>query len=138
MARRNQFKMNESQRRVRRFSESFRQQKVQELESGISTPSEIIREYEVSYTSIRRWITKYGRNKYDKPKRIIVESESDTKKLIELRKKVAELERIIGQKQLQLDFNHKMIELAEEFYKVDIKKKFSGKRSSISGTKEKK
>lgn len=138
MARRNQFKMNESQRRLRRFSESFRQQKVQELESGTSTPSEIIREYQVSYTSIRRWINKYGRNQYDKPKRIIVESESDTKKLLELRKRVAELERIVGQKQLQIDFNKKMIELAEDFYKVDIKKKFSDKPSSTSGTTEKK
>jgi len=138
MARRKYFKMNESQRRLRRFSESFRQEKVLELESGITSARDIIKEYEVSYTSIRRWINKYGKNKNDKPKRIIVESESDTKKLIELRKRVAELERIDGQKQLQIDFNKKMIELAEEFYKVDIKKKNSGKPSSTSGSTEKK
>jgi transposase-like protein len=137
MARRKQFKMSESQRRLRRFSESFRQEKVHELESGVSTSSDIIKEYEVSYTSIRRWLDKYGNNN-NKPKRIIVESESDTKKLLELRKRVAELERVVGQKQLQIDFNKKMIELAEEFYKIDIKKKFTDKRSSTSGTTEKK
>lgn len=138
MARRNQFEMSESQRRVRRFSESFRQEKVVELESGITTAREIIKEYEVSYTSIKRWLDKYGNRIKNKPKRIIVESESDTKKLLELRKRVAELERVVGQKQLQIDFNKKMIELAEEFYKVDIKKKFSDKPSSTSGTTEKK
>ena len=138
MARRNQFKQSESQRRLRRFSESFRQEKVHELESGISSVRDIIKEYEVSYTSIRRWIDKYGVKNITKPKRVIVESESDTKKLIELRKRVSELERIVGQKQLQIDFNEKMIELAEEFYKVDIKKKFTDKRSSTSGTTGKK
>ena len=138
MARRKQFKQSESQRRLRRFSESFRQEKVHELESGISSVRDIIKEYEVSYTSIRRWIDKYGVKNITKPKRVIVESESDTKKLIELRKRVSELERIVGQKQLQIDFNEKMIELAEEFYKVDIKKKFTDKRSSTSGTTGKK
>jgi len=58
-----------------------------------------------------------------KPERLIVESDSDTKKLLELKKRVAELERIVGQKQIMIDFKDKMIELAEEHYKFDIKKK---------------
>ena len=39
--------------------------------------------------------------------RVIVESESDTAKLLALKAKVADLERIIGQKQVQLDFKDK-------------------------------
>ncbi len=35
---------------------------------------------------------------------------------------MADLERIIGQKQVLLDFSDKMIYLAEETYGVDIKK----------------
>ena len=60
----------------------------------------------------------------------------DTKKLLELKKKVAELERIIGQKQIMLDFKDKMIEIAEQTYGVDIKKKFSTQPSKTSGKTE--
>jgi hypothetical protein len=62
-----------------------------------------------------------------KKERVIVETESDTARLLELRKQVAELERMLGQKQIVIDFQEKMIGLAEEHYGVDIKKKFSGK-----------
>jgi hypothetical protein len=66
-----------------------------------------------------------------------VESDSDTKKLIELQKRIAELERLVGQKQIQLEFKDKMIELAEQYYRIDIKKKFENKPSSGSGADEK-
>lgn len=67
----------------------------------------------------------------------IVETESDTRKLQKLKNEIAELERKLGQKQVELDFNSKMIELAEEEYQIDIKKKFGGKQSSGSGKTEK-
>ncbi len=73
-----------------------------------------------------------------KPERLIVESDSDTAKLIELRKKIAELERTVGQKQIVIDFKDKMIELAEEHYNIDIKKNFSTQQSSTTGKTEKK
>ncbi|MFT5771446.1 MAG: transposase, partial [Algoriphagus sp.] len=65
--------------------------------------------------------------------RLIVESQSDTIQLLDLKKKVAELERVVGQKQLLIDFQLKMIELAEDEYRIDIKKKFSGEPSSSTG-----
>ena len=64
---------------------------------------------------------------------MFIESKSDTRKIEELNKKVAELERLLGQKQILLDFQTRMIELAEEEYRVDIKKKFSSDRLSGSG-----
>jgi hypothetical protein len=60
--------------------------------------------------------------------------ESETQKLISLQAKVAELERIIGQKQVTIDFQAKMIELAEQSYGIDIKKKFDCQPSSTSGS----
>ena len=72
----------------------------------------------------------------NKKERLIIESDSDTRQLLELKKKVAELERIIGQKQVMLDFKDKMIELAEETYGVDIKKKFTTSPSNSSGSTE--
>ena len=59
-----------------------------------------------------------------KGSKTVVESESDTRKLLEYKQRIAELERTIGQKQLMIDFQAKMIELAEQEYGVDIKKKF--------------
>jgi transposase len=132
MANRNQFKMSIAQRRVRNFSESFKIEKVREIESGVTRICELVREYELTDTTLRRWRKKYGTMK-KKPERLIVETDSDTKKLLELRKRVAELERIVGQKQIMIDFKDKMIELAEEYYKVDIKKNFSTQPSSSTG-----
>lgn len=123
MATRDQFKLSTSARRRRRFSEEFKQKKVREIEQKITTIAEVSRQYEVLSNNVGKWVIKYGTN-YMKGVRTIVESESDTRKILELKAKVAELERIIGQKQVQLDFKDKMIDLAEEAYNVDIKKKF--------------
>lgn len=132
MANRNQFKMSIAQRRVRNFSESFKIEKVRELESGTIRICELVEEYEITDTTVRRWKAKYGKVK-KKPERLILETDSDTKKLLELKMRVAELERIVGQKQIMIDFKDKMIELAEEHYKIDIKKNFSTQPSSSIG-----
>lgn len=129
--------MSKEERQRRTFSENFKKRKVKELETGQTKVSDLCRQYEVSSTSVHRWVSKFGAMK-GKPERLIVESQSDTTQLLELKKRVAELEQIIGQKQLLIDFKDKMIQLAEEYYQVEIKKKFSGELSSISGKKEKK
>lgn len=119
--------------RIKRyFSEGFKRKKVEEIEKNVSKVSEICKEYQVSHVAVYKWIYKYSAMR-KKGEKQIVESESDTRKLIELKEKIKELERIIGQKQIQLDFKDKMIELAEEEYKVDIKKKLASKLSSGSG-----
>jgi len=135
MATRSQFKMSTAERRRRNFSDSFKIQKVRELETGKTKVSEICKQYEVTGTNVYRWMKKFGTMK-DKKERLIVESESDTKQLLALKKKVAELERVIGQKQILIEFKDKMIELAEETYGVNIKKKFSTQQSDTSGTTE--
>jgi transposase-like protein len=120
----NQISLTLAQRRQRHFSEGFRQAKVKELEAGLVTVSELCRTYQCSYSTVYRWIAKFGTNS-PKPERLIMENLSDTQQLLALKQRVAELERTIGQKQLIIDFKDKMIELAEEHYQVDIKKKFS-------------
>ncbi len=135
MATREQFKMTTAERRRRHFSDSFKIQKVRELETGKTKVSELCKQYEVSNVAIYRWLNKFGAMK-DKKERLIVETDSDTRQLLELKKEVAELERIIGQKQILIDFKDKMIELAEDTYGVDIKKKFSTQPSSTSGITE--
>jgi Spy/CpxP family protein refolding chaperone len=67
----------------------------------------------------------------------IVESKSDTAKIKALEERIKELERTVGQKQLMIDFKDKMIELAEQRYSVDIKKKLGSKASSGLSTTNK-
>ena len=131
------YKLSKSQRIRRRFGEEFKIKRVKEIESGQVRLCEIVKEYQVSYQAIYKWINKYGMSKDRKQERLIVESQSDTARLLALRKKVAELERTVGQKQIELDFAKKIIELAEDHYKIDIKKKFTDTRSATIGKKGK-
>lgn len=136
MARLEQLKNDQQHRQNRYFSEDLKRSKVKELERNLVTISELSREYQVSRTSIYKWIYKYSTNR-KRQERQIVESMSDTRKIKELQEKIKELERIVGQKQIQIDFKEKMIEIAEEKYGIDIKKKKGSRLSSGSGKTEK-
>ena len=59
---------------------------------------------------------------------------SDTKKIELLEERIKDLERALGQKQMMIDIKDKMIEIAEETYDIDIKKKLVSKASSGSST----
>lgn len=135
MARRDQFQMSTEERQRRSFSPSFKTAKVREIEQGKTKVSDICKQYEVSAVNVYRWLDKYGKMKKQKVK-MVVEAESDTHQLLLLKQKVAELERIIGQKQVLLDFKDKMIDIAEEMYGVDIKKKCTTKPSNTTGNRE--
>jgi transposase len=132
MAKRQQFKLSTEERRRRTFSEEFKRKKVREIEQKITTIAEVSREYDVRASNVSKWLLTYSNN-HMKGVRTIVESESDTRKLIDQQQKIAELERIIGQKQLMIDFQAKMIELTEQEYGIDIKKKLEKKPSSGTG-----
>lgn len=125
-------KLTNEERKRRRFSESFKRKKVQEIESGQVKISEICRQYQVRRQNVDRWRRKYGSMEKEK-ERLIVETESDTLKIKELQLRIAELERIVGQKQIEIDFKDKMIEIAEEHYGIDIKKKCDPSPSVTSG-----
>lgn len=114
-------KLTKEERDIRRFSESFRRKKVQEIESGQVKISEVCRVYQTSRASVYKWIKKFGTMK-SKNERLVVETDSDSKKLIEMQKRISELERMVGQKQIQIDFLNKVIDVAEETYNVEIKK----------------
>jgi len=121
------------ERMQRYFSEEIKKKKVNELDHNLTSISEICREYQISRTSVYRWLNKYSRMRQKKQKQV-VEAQSDTRKIGRLKDEVRELERIVGQKQLKIDFLEKMIEIAEQEYGVDIKKKLSSRPSSGIGT----
>jgi transposase len=125
-------KLTVKERRNRYFSEDFKRKKVSEIDRNLICISAVCREYQVSHTAVYKWIYKYSAMRKKGIKQV-VENKSDSKKLQQMRDQIRELERIVGEKQIKLDFQEKMIELAEQEYKIDIKKKFSGKRSSGTG-----
>jgi transposase len=106
----------------RYFSEDFKKGKVREIERNLSSITDICRTYSVSRTSVYKWIYTYSVMAKKQIKQV-VEAKSDTQKIKALENRIKELERIIGQKQLLLEFKDKMIEIAEADYHVDIKKK---------------
>jgi len=124
------------ERQYRYFSEDFKRKKVLEIERGLTSIGEIKRQYQVSGTAIYKWIYKYSMGK-EKGERMVLESKSDTVKIKLLKEQVAQLERLVGQKQIKIDFLEKMIEIAGEEYGIDIKKKHSTQQSSVSGKAEK-
>lgn len=126
MATKHQFKQTTEERRMRTFSEELKQKIVREIEQKKTTIAQISRQYEVRENTVSKWVKKYSMGKIPKV-RTIVESESDTVKMLNYQKKIAELEQLVGQKQVVIEFQNKMIELAEQEYKIDIKKKLETK-----------
>lgn len=136
MAKRDQFSLTLAERRRRTFSDTFKRNKVREIELGLVKVSEISKQYQVSPASIYKWINKFGSQK-NQSERIIVETMSDTRALKEMKQRLAELERMLGQKQIEVEFYQKMINLAEEHYGIEIKKNYSTSPCDNSGSNEK-
>ncbi len=118
------------------FTEDYKKELVRLFEQGRFSVPQLGKLYGVCYSVIYRWIYKYS-NFNEKGFRIIEMKQSSTSKVKELEQRVKELERMVGQKQIKIDFLEKMIEIAEHQLKVDIKKKSSTPLSAGSAKKGK-
>lgn len=127
------FQSTKGARRHRYFSEDFKKRKVEELEKKLTSVAELCRTYQVSRSAVYKWIFKYSLMK-KKGVRMVVETDSDTARIKALQDYVAKLEQLVGQKQFEIDFLKKQMELSSAQYGVDFKKKHSGKPSSGSGS----
>lgn len=122
----------------RYFSEAFKKEKVNEILSKRTTIKELSLLYEIKPAVIYRWLHNYSKVKLSGIK-IHYEMETEEQKTLFYKDKVAELERIVGMKQIEIDFLNKLIEIASSELNVDIKKNFSTLRSNGSGiTRQKK
>jgi transposase len=134
MATRDSFKLSIRERQRRHFSDNFKKEKVRLIERGSIKVSDICKTYHVSPTAVYKWINLFGSE--PKIEKLIVENNSETKALLDMQKRLAELERLLGQKQIELEFYKKMVDLAEDFYDIDIKKNSSIRPSDSSGSTE--
>lgn len=118
---------------IRTFSESFKRQKVAEIDSGKTKISDIVKEYGVADTNVRKWLKKYSLT--HKPAlKMVIELESEAQKTAQLAKRVAELERIVGVKQLEIDFLNTLVKVSSEELGTDLRKVFFTKHSTASPT----
>lgn len=118
------------QRRI--FSEDFKKSKVKELIEKRLTILEVCRLYEISRPAVYKWIYKYSPH-YQQKTILVVQMESEAYKAQQLLQRVADLERVIGQKQMEIDFLNKLLEVGGEELGFDLKKNFSTKLSNGTG-----
>jgi len=115
------------------FSDQVKKQTVSDIEKGKCSVSQAQRELQVSPQTIYNWIYRYSRYLH-KNKVLIVEEKSEAYRSKELENKIKDLEAALGRKQLEVEILNKIIDLAGDEYKTDLKKNFSGQRSSGSGS----
>ncbi len=118
-------------RKIRHFSDSFKEKVVKDLDSGLTSIREVSTLYDVKQQTVYNWLYRYSVH-HKKGSRMVVELQSEGKKTEQLEKRVAELERFIGQKQLSIDYLEKLVALAGAHYQTDLKKNFA--TPSLSGT----
>jgi transposase len=106
----------------RTFSEEFRRRKVFEIENKITSISKISREYYVSRSAVYYWMRKYSKH-YHSPTNVVIQMESEEEKTKKLQARIAELERALGRKQMEVDYLNKLIELEGDRLGEDLKKK---------------
>lgn len=113
-----------------RYSEDFKRARVKSILSKEYTILQLSKHYGISQTSLYKWIYRYSDLK--KGTRMVTEIESEGARSEKLRLRVAELERIVGQKQMALDIAEKTIAVASAELGYDVKKKFAVPLSNTS------
>lgn len=114
-------------RKRRVFSEAFKREKVSEIVSGQISIQAFCRLWQVSSTSVYRWIYRYS-DQHQKGTVMIIQKESEAAKVAALQKQIAALEQALGQKQMIIDYQEKLIEEASKELGMDIKKNINAKR----------
>lgn len=111
-------------RERRIFSEDLKKKAVRDLTSKRTTIRALINEHQVSEQTVYRWLYKYSPY-HERKCTLVVQMKSEETKNSELQKRVADLERVVGQKQLEIDFLNKLLEIGSSELGFDLKKNFN-------------
>ena len=124
-------------RKRRSYTDEFKKELVNAFESGKFSVTQLEKLYGIRSTVIYRWIYKFSIFN-EKGIRVVEMKKSSSLKLKELAQKVKDLERIVGQKQIKIDYLEKMIDIAKDEFDIDIKKKHNTSQSvGLEKTKRK-
>jgi transposase len=125
------FQKNDKINRI--FSEALKRDKVALIMQNKLTIQQCCKLYGMRPTTVYRWLTQYS-NAYEKGSKMVVQLDSEAAKTLALQERVAELERVVGQKQLEVEYLNRMLALLSEELGYDVKKKHAPERSSIFGS----
>lgn len=121
----------------RRYTDDFRRSLVSDFESGKYSVPQLEKLHNIPNGTIYNWIYKFSIFN-EKGIRVVEMKQSSSLKLKELAQKVKNLERIVGQKQIKIDYLEKMIDIAKYEFDIDIKKKYNTPQSAgLKKTKRK-
>jgi transposase-like protein len=123
-----------------RYTEDFKRQVCEEYVAGGISKDELARKYEIKgHCTILKWLRLFGYEPAGHPQ----EKRADTTDLImapekkekdfnteELKKQIRQLKRELANSQIKTELYSTMIEIAEQEFGIDIRKK-SGSRRSV-------
>jgi len=116
-------------KKSRYYTDDFKREMVSLFERGKYSVIQISELYGVSSDTVYRWIYKFSTFN-EKGVRVVEMKQSSSIKLKALAQKVKDLERIVGQKQIKIDYLEKMIDVAKGEFDIDIKKKHNTLQSA--------
>lgn len=123
-------------RKSRVFTADYKRELVRLFEAGKFSVHQLGRLYGIQNSVIYGWIYKYSQFN-ERGSRVVEMKESSTAKLKAMEQRIKDLEKIVGQKQIKIDFLEEMIQVAQDELKIDIKKKSSTPRSGVSVNEKK-
>jgi transposase len=112
--------MTREEKQMRRFSEAFKREKVEQLELNRMTVQELSGLYKVTRSAIYKWVAKYGHKKSGE--RMVVEKESEGSKTKQLQERLKNREQEIGRQHIEIRYLQAVIahwsgELGEDLEK---------------------
>lgn len=108
-------------KKSRIYSEEFKRELVKDFESGRFSVLQLEKLHGVNNVNIYSWIHKFSTFN-EKGSRVVEMKNSSSAKLKQLETRVKELESVIGRKQITIDYLEKIITIANDELKIDIKK----------------
>lgn len=109
-------------RQQRVFSAELKKKLVEQIELKKLKVQDVVNLYQTTSTSVYRWLQEYSTLNRTGTK-MVVESESQSSMVDKLMERIAELERNVGKKQLEIEFLGKVIEICSNELGYDVKKK---------------
>jgi len=114
------------------YTEEFKLSVIQEVLEGRITKEEARRLYGIkSKSAILEWTRQYsGEEGYDKMGKKLKEKQTK-QKLAEQKARISELEESLRKEKLKVAISNRMIDIAEEEYGIEIRKKSGAKQSKV-------
>lgn len=117
----------EGPKSTNRYSVAFKMRVVEEVENGLISAHEARKLYHIGgQGTIAEWVQRYGMNKRLE-RTVYVMTHDEELELIRLRKENRRLQRALDDSQLKSIALESLIEVAEEKYHIDLKKKYGSK-----------